>query len=386
MRVLFFNYEYPPLGGGAGNATKYLMQEFARRADVEIDVVASSADNYFQVEKLGGGVTLYRVPIGNKRKSLRCQSPKDILKYTWKAWRHARVLVHKNQYDLAHAFFTVPCGALSWWLWRTKRIPYIVSLRGSDVPGYNESYSTLYTLLKPLVKSIWKNAAYVISNSNGLKRLALETLPEQKINVIYNGVDIEAFQRKGTFKDTLKGTQDCTILCASRLMKRKGFRYAISAMHLLAKKYPHVRLVIAGGEGDASEQLRRQVSAMKLERQITFTGEYSQTELARLQQNADIFLLPSLNEGMSNSLLEAMASGLPVLMTPTGGAEELIKNGENGYIIPFRDAKDIAEKLEKLARHADLRNRMGQESRKIAEKMSWKHGAEEYEKIYESMV
>lgn len=390
MRILFFNYEYPPLGGGAGNATQYLMREFEGREDLEIDVLTSSSDNSFRVEKLNGNVSLYKLAIGDKRGNLKHQSQKDLLTYTWKAFWFARRLMREKKYDLSHAFFTVPCGALSWWFRLTRGLPYIVSLRGSDVPGYNETYETIYAVLKPFFRSIWKGAAHVVSNSEGLKELALKTRTQQKIDVIYNGVDIKTFT-PGKILTAVSTSvsiknERVTLFCASRLMKRKGFRYVVEAFSMLAEKYPELRLVIAGGDGDASDDLRAQVKALNLGERITFSGEYTREDLVKLQYRSDIFLLPSFNEGMSNSLLEAMAGGLPVLMTPTGGAEELIQNGENGYIVKFGDARDIAEKVEKLLQDPKLREKMGKKSREKAESMSWEKVADEYHEMYKDIL
>ena len=85
-------------------------------------------------------------------------------------------------------------------------------------------------------------------------------------------------------------------------------------------------------------------------------------------------------------MLEAMASGMPIIMTPTGGADELVNEGINGYVVRFRDSDDIAEKLEKLINDPILAKKMGQESRKIAEKMSWASVAGQYRELYKKIA
>ncbi len=378
MRVLFLNYEYPPLGGGAGNATEYLMREFAKDKTLEVDVVVSAVDNRYSEESLGGSVQLYRVPIGDKRKSLKSQSAKELIVYAWRAWKLSKRLLKENRYDGVHAFFTVPCGAVAWRIRQFFKVPYIVSLRGSDVPGYSKKYDKLYFFITRFVRLIWSRSAAVVSNSEGLKKLALKTNDRQDIGVIYNGVDTGVFLPDKTQKQV----ETFTVLCASRLENRKGFRYVVEAMETLHVQYPQVRLVIAGGDGNAGEELRTMVAEKHLSDVVRFTGQYTREELVRLQQQSDVFVLPSFNEGMSNSLLEAMAGGLPVLMTPTGGAEELIQEGKNGYIIHFSDANDIAEKLKKLLLDRPLAEAMGKKSREVAEAMSWSAVAKEYGDLY----
>src|SRR3989344_4881417 len=133
-RVLVLNYEFPPLGGGAGNATYYLLKEFAKYPDLEIDLVTSSVDT-FRVEKFAGNITIHFLNIG-KRGNLHYQTNQKLLMYSWKSYWYSKKLMEEKEYDLCHAFFGIPCGYVAMML----RLPYIVSLRGSDVPFYNKRF------------------------------------------------------------------------------------------------------------------------------------------------------------------------------------------------------------------------------------------------------
>ena len=137
MRILFFNYEYPPLGGGAGNATFYLLQEFSKISGLEIDLITSSIDK-FKIEELTTNIRIHYLDIG-KKNTFHFQSQKDLLIYSWKAYFYAKKLIKQKKFDLTLAFFGIPCGYIAMRL----KIPYIVSLRGSDVPGYNERFKIL---------------------------------------------------------------------------------------------------------------------------------------------------------------------------------------------------------------------------------------------------
>jgi glycosyltransferase involved in cell wall biosynthesis len=340
------------------------------------------------LEKIGENIRIHRLAIGKNKNNMTYQSQKDLLVYAWKSYFFSKKLIHeaekiKKPYDLTHSFFSVPCGFVSMLLKWQYKLPYVVSLRGSDVPGYSERFSFLYNFLKPLIVHIWKKSGAVVANSSMLRDLAVKSNSRQKVDVIYNGINIEHF-RPGAFP---KSNNNFTILCASRLSRRKGFNYAIDAFNIIAQKYPEARLIIAGGEGNAEEELKQQVKELKLENKITFTGFVTpNTEFLRYYNAADVFVLPSLNEGMSNNMLEAMASGLAIIMTPTGGAEELVKDGVNGYIVKFKNSEDIAEKVGKLVNNLELCKNMGAESRKIAETMSWKSVAEKYRELYKNIV
>ncbi|MEN8252212.1 MAG: glycosyltransferase [Patescibacteria group bacterium] len=382
-RVLFFNYEYPPLGGGAANATKYILDEYSRRGDVFIELITSSITNKYVQEKIGENVIVHRLPIGKNADNLNYQTRFELVKYTFKAYKFAKKLMRKNEYDLTHSFFAVPSGVISRKLKKKYGIPYIVSLRGADVPGYSERFDKLYKVITPTIHNVWRDARFVVTNSKGLTELASSSLPEQEFIQIFNGVDTFFYKPGTRALDDRK--KEFKILLASRLSRRKGFNYAIDAFSELLDMYPHIKMQIAGGEGNAMEELKGQVKKLRLDGRVTFSGLYTKEESPEIYNNSDVFVMPSLNEGMSNNLLEALSSGLPVLMTPTGGAEELVRDGENGYLIKKQNVDSIVEKLKILIENPELCDGFGHASRLIAEEMSWKNVADEYVELYKTI-
>jgi L-malate glycosyltransferase len=378
MKVLFFNYEYPPLGGGAATASSNILREFSKISDLKIDLITSSADECFHLEHIGENVSIHKLPIGKNKKNLHFQSQKDLLVYSWKAYWYSKKLIKKNKYQLTHSFFSIPCGFLSFLFKVQHKIPYIVSLRGADVPGYSERFSTLYSFLKPIIKLIWKKADAVISNSEGLKKLALKSKPGQEIDIIYNGTDVQKFKPD----DSLRNKEKFIItLGGTRVTARKGIMYLLEAMGELHQKYPRLYLTVIG-EGDEKEDLERLAEKLKIQDKIIFLGRIDYKKIAAYYQEASAFILPSLNEGMSNAMLEALASGLPIIATDTGGTRELVSDGENGFIIKMKDSEDIARKLEVLINDSDLRLKMSTKSRKKALEMSWENVALKYYEIY----
>jgi glycosyltransferase involved in cell wall biosynthesis len=414
MRVLFLNYEYPPLGGGAANATSYILREFSKIPDLEVDLVTSSEADKFSLEKISSNIKIHKLPIGKNEKNLHFQSKKDILVYAWKAYFYSKKLAAKNKYDLTHSFFSVPCGFLSLLLKRKYGLPYIVSLRGADVPGYSDRFPLIYIFLTPLIRYIWKKADQVISNSQGLKELALKTNAGQVIGIIYNGIDIEQFRPSHERLNTEHGTDNTEqgaggmehgtqstehgtesikhvigqsglkILCISRLTRRKGINYLIEAIGKMVEKYPNLSLQIVG-EGDAKEELEKQAQGANLSPKIEFMGGIAHEKTPEIYNSADVFVLPSLNEGMSNTMLEALASGLPIITTDTGGSKELVQDGENGFIVKMKDSADIAEKIEKLMVAPELAQIMGEASRRRALEMSWTNVAKSYYGLYKTV-
>jgi glycosyltransferase involved in cell wall biosynthesis len=387
MKILFFNYEYPPLGAGAANATQCILKEFANVPDLELDLVTSSIDEKYHLLNVGEKIRIHRLPIGKNAEKLHFQSQKDLLVYSWRAYIFSRKLTKdaqkiKQPYDLTHSFFTVPCGFLSMLLRFEFRLPYIISLRGSDVPYYSDRFVFLYKLITPLIKFIWKRADQVISASEGLRELALKSAPKQVISVIGNGIDIFDFRPD----ESIRSREQFIITPgASRVTDRKGLNYLIEAVAKLAPKYPKIYLKIMG-DGNAREKLEQMVKELKQEKNIEFLGRIPHEIVLPYYQEASLFVFPSLNEGMSNAMLEALATGLPLISTNTGGATELVTDGENGFIIKFKDSQDIAEKIERLILDEALRKKMSLASRARAEKMSWESVAQKYFEVYKQVA
>lgn len=376
MRILFLNYEYPPLGGGAGNATFYLLRELAKEKDISIDLLTSSTGEYRE-ENFSPNIKIYFLNI-NKRDNLHDQSQWDLLNYSRQAWRTARKLMNRHKYDLVHAFFGVPCGYLA----MKTGLPYIVSLRGSDVPFYSQKYKLLDRLIfKKLSRDyIWRHAAAVVANSEDLRQLALQSSPVQKISVIPNGVDTTKF-----YPDSKQKNFEFTIIYNSRFIERKGIRYLIDAFIQFAKEYRNVRLLTMSTgslEAEMKERIRRAGLASRAE----FHGfiDPKTDRIAANYRRGHVFVLPSLNEGMSNSLLEAMASGLPIITTKTGGSSKLIK--KNGIIVPKRSSAALQQALRKIINSPDLGEGIGRQSRQLAESHSWQSVALAYQNVYHQVL
>lgn len=368
MRILILNYEFPPLGGGAGNATYYLLKEFSKYKDLEIDLITSST-NGFKIKKFSKNITIHFLDI-NKKGNVHYQTNKDLLTYSYKAYKYSKQLLKNKEYDLCHAFFGIPCGYIALKLKKRYNLPYIVSLRGSDVPFYNKRFYWLDKIIfKSLSKNIWKNAQHTITNSECLKELAQKSSLNQKFSVIYNGVNIREFRPINNKKIKLP----LKLISTGRLIQRKGYEYLIDALINLSD----VELTLIG-DGNLKEQL--EVKAKDNNLKIKFLGKKTHNEISKLLPKADVFVLPSLNEGMSNSILEAMACGLPIITTDTGGSKELIKG--NGFIVVKADSESLTKAITKFITHSNLIKSMGNTSRKLAENMSWEKVAREYLGVY----
>jgi glycosyltransferase involved in cell wall biosynthesis len=192
-------------------------------------------------------------------------------------------------------------------------------------------------------------ADLVIANS---KATALSVRGSKPL-VVYPGVAIHP--RTGT-----STTGQFTIGVAARLAPVKGISFLIGAVALLREKIPHLRLVIAG-DGPERPKLETQVRASGLEKAVRFAGWID--DVAAELSSWDLYVQPSLAEGLGISVLEAMAAGIPVVASDVGGLKEVIDDGATGFLIPPRDTGTLATKIERLASDATLRAKMGEAAR-----------------------
>jgi len=368
MKVLILNYELPPLGGGTGIANLHLLREFSKQKKLHIDVVTSSANDYKE-KAFSANIKIYYLDIGKTGKNLHHQSPLNLIRYFIKSTLH--VFKFRKEYDLIHALSGIPGGITA--LLSGK--PYIISLRGSDVPGYEARYRLLYCLITPLIRKSWKKAKSVDANSQYLKKLAQEAESDLKIKVIPNGIDAKIFS------PAKKLVQKKQIVCSSRLGKRKGIEYLIKAMPRVLKTLPETKLVLIG-EGVEKDELVNLTKQLGLNRQIIFKGQVEHKKLPLIYHQSSLFVSPSLSESLSNSLLEALAAGLPVVATKVGGNPELV-NTKNGLLVPPANSQRLAKAIIKLLTQPALRKKLGQASRQTVKQHTWSKTAKEYIRLYE---
>ncbi len=360
-----FDNEFPPLGGGTGVVNFHLLEEMARRPDVTVDLVTSSRTrSRYETEPFADRITIYKVPVDNR--NIHHATNRELLRYSWRGLHLARRLATQHRYDASFAFAGVPAGAISYLLRLTHGLPYVLSLQGPDVPGFEARYNYLYPVLTPLLKRVWRHAGAVTAISAEQVALAHRTMPDLDLVTIPNGVDTTSFVPAGEAP-----TRAFTMVCVARLIERKGQHHLLQAFAQLRAACTEPVKLIFVGTGDAEPQLRELATRLKVTDAVTFLGFVTREQMPPVYRNADVFVLPSQQEGMSIALLEAMASGLPVVVTDTGGTAELVTQGENGEIVPWADVPALTSALERLLKSGDGRLCMGNESRRRALDFGW---------------
>jgi glycosyltransferase involved in cell wall biosynthesis len=383
MRILMLDNEFPPLGGGTGIVNQHLLSGIAEASNIQVDLVTSSrTKDQYEHEVLYPGIELHKVPVDNR--NIHHSSNRELITYAVRGFSKSRELLKKHSYDLCFAFATVPAGVMALGLRYSNGLPFIVSLQGPDVPGFEARYNYIYPFLRPVARAVWTRAAAVTVISEQMRQLALKTHPGQRMEIIYNGVDTRKVQPR-SWANAFPPSESITIICVARLIERKGQQHLLEAGALLKQKGWNGFRIIFVGTGDAEPLLRDRCQASGLTDSIEFKGFVPWEDVIALYQKAHVFVLPSFNEGMSIALLEAMASGLPVIVTDTGGTKELVSE-ENGLIVPWADPERLADALASFLESPDRIGRMGQNSRRIAMEFDWQHFTQRHIELFSQVL
>jgi phosphatidyl-myo-inositol dimannoside synthase len=371
MRILMLNNEFPPLGGGTGTVNLAMLERFSRIPGLEIDLITSASGNRSEEELFSSNIKIYKVPVRNK--NIHHSSNRELIEYFFRALRLALKFSRQRSYDLGFAWSAVPAGAIALALRRLVGLRYIVRVCGPDIPGFERRYQSLHRFLSPVIRRIWCGAERVAAKSEREIEMIRAVDPDLDCLLIPNGVDLGAFKPSQNRPEA----GPLRILCVGRLIERKGQHHLIEAVKRLTDDGIDVELDLIG-TGDAHSDNEAQVVRLGLTDRVRCLGYVPREKIAENYAAAHVFVLPSYNEGMSVALLEAMASGLAVVVTPTGGTPELVEPEVNGLIFNWADVDGLTASLRRLARDRSMVRRMGEASRKRAGDFSWDRAASRY--------
>lgn len=377
-RILMLNNEFPPLGGGTGSVTLALFREFARVDGIEIVLVTSSTGTAETTEAFAPNIAIHRLPVSNR--NLHHSTAPELLRYAWKARRKALELHRKTPFDLCMAWSTVPAGWVAQQLRKRTGLPYIVRVGGADIPGFEKRYRWIYPILKPVIRSCWQNAERVVAKCETERLMMRQCLPGIVVDIIPNGVDTELFSPAGSPPPF----PPLRLVCVGRLIRRKRQEDIIEAVARLNQEGHETTLDLVG-TGDDEPRLRELVRERGLEDRIVFSGYVSREKILGHYQRAHIFVLASDNEGMSVSTLEAMACGLPLVVSRTGGTEELVEEGGNGHIFPPGDREALHAILARIATNPKERHLLGLASRTKSAGLSWNGASHRYQTMFDAI-
>lgn len=232
-------------------------------------------------------------------------------------------------------------------------------------------------LYKKIVQFTLKRADHIICDAEHLKKEILRLIDLDNISVIPRGVDLTQFNNKIKVSGNKKW-----IIITRNFEPIYGIEYFLDAVPKILEEVPEVRVILCG-KGSLEDKLKRIVKNKKLEKYVYFVGHIPHEKIQWYLNVADVYVSPSLSDGTSVSLLEAMACKLPCIVTDIPAIKEWIKDGVNGYVVPKRNSEILADKIIELLQDSKKRKLFGERNRKIVEKRAdWNKNFEEVTKIW----
>ncbi len=286
------------------------------------------------------------------------------------------IIKHAKNADLVHSQWFIPQGILQSFINK----PYIITGHGTDVTTLNKS------IFRTLKKHAALKAKHVVTVSERLKNIIKDFsgITEEKVSIIPMGCNTKAFGQTHRKENFFEQGDRKVVLFTGRLVEVKGVEYLIEAVKNL-----DVLLVIVGS-GPLQESLQKQ--AEPIADKVQFLGSKTHDELKTIYASADMFVAPSITasdgsqEGFGLVIIEAMASGLPVIASHSGGIVDIIQHEENGLLCPEKDIRQIAKNIVRLSTDTDCYKKLQKNGYETALKYDYSEIAKQYKEIIDDAI
>jgi len=373
LNILILNYEYPPIGGGAGVISQFHAQYLADLGH-NLTVVTASENNTFYVDKISEALKIVKLP--SKRYHQHKSGFREKISWMLSAKKY---LLHKDNtpYDVSMAHFSIPGGWVALHLKNKKQIPYVVISHGQDVPWFYPKQMFLYHLiLAPFIKHILNQSGALCVQSNAMFKNAIQFLKKtpSKVKLIPNGCDNTLFRTNTNNIDL----QCIKLLFVGRLTQQKRPLILIEIAKALSEQGINFYLTICG-DGVKKQEMTSLTHTYGLNKKIRFTGWINQEGIKKMYHNHDIMLLPSEAEGMSIAVLEALFSGLYVISTAVSGNTDIFDNYKLGKTVPY----NVSEFVKAITTFISSPNSTEREIElyQFKEIYNWQNIVNQYERI-----
>lgn len=338
MRLLVLNYEYPPLGGGAGVITQKIAEGLSKRGH-SVCVVTTWYKGEPEDISIGN---LRIIRLKSKREKIYCSNPIEMLSWIRKSKKFLHKFLLTEKFDLCFANFALPGGEVAYSLKLKFRLPYVVISHGHDIPWFApEQMMWYHAIAYHWIKSICLASERNYVQSEEMKKNidAFMGRANHKNKIIYNGWDSSIFSPNYQLKK-----EEFTIIFTGRLVKQKDPMSFLEAIKIIKDKIAEFKVIILG-DGPLRRKMEKFVNKNNLKNIVEFKGWVNKNEMLFHYQSGWLSVLPSLNEGMSIATLEALSCGQYVLATKVSNNESLIKPGYNGDFIEKKNPRSIANKI-----------------------------------------
>lgn len=375
--ILVFSIAYYPFWGGAEIALKEISQ---RLEDYSFDLITLNINGQEKAEETIGNIKVYRISCSK-------------IFFPFKAFLKARSL--KKDYFVVWSIMANYAGFASLFYKLFKpNVNFLLTLQEGDPISYIKKK---VFFVWPLFKMIFKRADYIQAISNYLADFGKEMGASCPLEVIPNGVDRKFFATEENFlkknyhrqsfrQDLGINHDDIVLITTSRLVVKNGISDIIDSLKNLPK---NVKLLILG-TGQLESELKDKADSINNfsdSNRVYMLGFVPQDNIPEYLWSSDIFIRPSISEGLGNSFLEAMASGIPVIATPVGGIVDFLRDGETGLFCDVQNPNSIALKVEKLIKDKESRDFIvDSASKMVSERFDWDKISIKFDKIFSDLM
>jgi glycosyltransferase involved in cell wall biosynthesis len=290
-------------------------------------------------------------------------------------WYHGRY-----KFDILHCHGVYPPGYVGVSFQKITGVPVIITPHGGDIKTNGEGHVINRRITLRIKKTFSETRAVTAISSHVKEQVISLNANPDKVYLIPNGIWLNEFCHVSN-KHTIH--EDPYILYLGRLVAQKGVNILIQAFSRIITRHPNIRLKIAGEGRDKNNLIKLAISS-GTNRNIDFLGIVRGPEKINLLSNALFLVLPSQREGFPVVVLEAFASGIPVVASFIGGTSDIIRNDENGFLISPEDIEGFADKLSCLLRDERLREQFSVKALATASSYDWSKVVRKYISVYES--
>lgn len=289
------------------------------------------------------------------------------------AWLHFSKILSDFRPNVIHAHTLGTDSALGAWLKKKLQCPLIVTTHGSDTSVRVEQGRA--SELKPLCDGADRVVAVSSALAAKLKTCGTKT----PVEVILNGFRIRSLPAVSEER------AQCAVVQVGHLIKQKHFDVSLRAFARLKKEYPAAQFTVVG-QGSEREALEALADELGVSESVHFLGQLPNEAVLAEMSKAQFFCMPSVREGFGIVYLEAMASGCVTIGTEGEGIADLIVSGENGFLVPPEDPDAIARVIEWCLQHPEESESIAQQGRRDALSLTWEKNAENYVKLFTSLI
>ena len=380
MRILAFNYEYPPLGGGGGVVFAQIMAELAQRHDV---LVVTSAYSGLPRQEIHGRLEIQRVPVVARTGLSTATMPSMLSYWPSSTWRGVR-LARRRKFDIINSHFAVPSAPSADMVARWFGIPHVLSIHGGDIfdPSKRMSPHRL-PVVRGFVSKLLKRADCVVAQSTDTADNARRYYrPDRSIEIIPLGIVPSAV--KAVPRSALGlGEDRFVMVTVGRLVARKNLE---DLLHVLAQRGEDRDLLVVIGDGPKRAQLQALATSLGLGARVRFEGRVEEERKQQLLAASDAFVSTSEHEGFGLVFLEAMDRGLPVVAYDRGGQRDFLSDGVTGGLVPLRNRDAFAAAIARLHLDTEYRARCAEHNRTAVKQYYIGACAAQYEALFEKVL